>query len=258
MDVKEGITLLARDVHLRGPRSTLDVCLPVVVTLRCTMASASVASAHRAAFVSCVPVRSRALPFAAATSFAPALQHARTWRSAKSCSPARAQPPRMQFRPSRGPSPPPAERALSILPYLIPLLDSLSFGAQVFKKVPLLGQLLLPPLIPLYSVYRGIPFLAFGLFLALFSLVVRNPNISRYIRFNTYQALVLDIALIFPQLFQNSGLAVPPVIGETCSTAVFYAAALAVGYAVVRNVQGIVPDEIPGVSDAVNQQLGPY
>lgn len=89
-------------------------------------------------------------------------------------------------------------------------------------------------------------------------LVVRNTSISRYIRFNTYQALIIDIALIFPQLFQGVNLAIPKSITEVCSTAVFYAVFLAVGYAVVTNAKGEVPDDIPGISDSVYRQMGPY
>lgn len=146
-----------------------------------------------------------------------------------------------------------------MLPYVIPLLDSLSFGMYVFSKVPLLGSVLLVPLYPVYSVYRGIPFLAFGVFLALYLLVVRNTSISRFIRFNTYQALMLDIALIFPQLFAglNLGGAIPPSVVETCSTAVFYAVSLAVAYSVVSNAKGEIPDQIPAISDSVYQQMGP-
>ncbi|CAN8072228.1 unnamed protein product [Agarophyton chilense] len=155
---------------------------------------------------------------------------------------------------------PTVDRLLSTLPYLIPLLDSLTFGTFVFRRVPLLANVLLLPLLPLYNVYRGVPFLAFGVFLALFVLVVRNVNVSRFVRFNTYQALILDIALILPQLFQGLrlGAAVPTAVVELCSTAVFYAVALAVSYALLSNVQGKLPDQIPAVSDSVKQQLGPY
>ncbi|PXF44195.1 Protein TIC 20-II, chloroplastic [Gracilariopsis chorda] len=159
-----------------------------------------------------------------------------------------------------GSSIPPQDRILSILPYLIPLLDSLTFGKYVFQKVPLLSQILLVPLLPLYNIYRGIPFLAFGVFLLLFVLVVRNINVSRFIRFNTYQALILDIALIFPQLFQgvNLSAAIPASVTEICTTAVFYAIMMAVSYAAVMNAQGKLPDEIPALSDSVKQQLGPF
>lgn len=157
-----------------------------------------------------------------------------------------------------GPPAPILERSLSIMPYLIPLLDSLSFGRFVFNRVPFLANVLLFPLFPVYNIYRGIPFLAFGVFLALYILVVRNTSISRYIRFNVYQALILDIALIFPQLFQGVSLGIPTSITEICSTAVFYAINLAVGYAVITNARGRVPDEIPAISDSVYQQMGPF
>lgn len=157
-----------------------------------------------------------------------------------------------------GPPAPAQERALSILPYLVPLLDSLSFGFYVFRRVPLAGTLILTPLYPLYQLYRGIPFLAFGVFLALYTLVVRNQNVPRYVRFNTYQALILDIVLIFPQLFSGMNLrsAVPSQVVELLSTSVFYAMSIAIGYAVVSNVKGELPDQIPGISDSVRDQVG--
>lgn len=164
------------------------------------------------------------------------------------------------YGPGGGRSPiPPVERLLSILPYLLPVLDSLSFGQFVFNKVPLLASIVLAPLYPLYVLYRGVPFLAFGVFLALYLLVVRNFNVSRYIRFNTYQALMLDIALIFPQLLSGLrlGAAIPASIVEICTSAVFYAATIAVGYAVVANVRGELPDQIPAVSESVYNQMGP-
>lgn len=160
-------------------------------------------------------------------------------------------------------STPPAplpERLISITPYVIPLLDALSFGKYVFSKIPLLGNVILAPLYPIYAIYRGVPFLAFGVFLALYLLVVRNSSISPYIRFNVYQALILDIVLIFPQLFQgfNLGGMVGASVAEICTTAVFYAISLAIGYAVVSNARGYVPDEIPGISESVRQQMGPF
>lgn len=158
------------------------------------------------------------------------------------------------------PPAPTTDRVASLLPYLIPLLDALAFGKYVFAKVPFLESLLLVPLFPVYSLYRGVPFLAFGVFLALYLLVVRNTSISRYIRFNTYQALIIDIALIFPQLFAglNLGGLIPSVVAETCTTAVFYAVILAIGYAIITIARGDVPDEIPAISDSVYQQMGPY
>lgn len=181
-------------------------------------------------------------------------------RAAPSAAPRSAPRMRMGGGGRGSPPAPAAERLLASLPYLIPLLDSLSFGKFVFAKVPLLGSLVLGPLLPLYSIYRGIPFFAFGVFIVLFIFVVRNTSISRYIRFNTYQALILDIALIFPQLFQgvNTGGVIPGSVVEVCSTAVFYAISFAILYAVITNAKGQTPDEIPGVSASVYQQMGPF
>jgi Chloroplast import apparatus Tic20-like len=156
-----------------------------------------------------------------------------------------------------GPPVPIQERAISILPYLVPLLDSLTFGFDVFRRVPLAGNLILMPLYPIFQIYRGIPFLAFGVFLVLYILVVRNPDVPRFIRFNTYQALVLDIVLIFPQLLSgiNLSAAIPPSVTEVLSTSVFYAMSIAIGYSVVCNVKGELPDQIPGISDSVRDQI---
>lgn len=210
----------------------------------------------RSAFIAASPCLSSVHPLGLArTSFAPRSSTAPTAPTA----PIRRARVHMQLnRRNNSQLPPAQDRILSILPYLIPLLDSLSFGSYVFAKIPLLAALVLRPLIPLYQVYRGIPLLAFGVFLALYALVVRNTSISRYIRFNVYQALIIDIALILPQLFQGVRLGIPSSVAEVCSTAVFYAAALAVSYAVVCNAQGKTPDDIPGISDSVYQQLGPF
>lgn len=155
---------------------------------------------------------------------------------------------------------PPIERFLGIAPYLLPLLDALSFGRYVFAAAPAIAAPILRVLGPIYAVYRGIPFMAFGIFLALYVLVVRNTNMSRFIRFNTFQALMIDIALIVPQLLAsfNIGAAIPSNVVELLSSTVFYAILLAVGYAVAANIRGQLPDKIPAVSDSVYAQLGMY
>ncbi|GLU23939.1 hypothetical protein SLE2022_399130 [Rubroshorea leprosula] len=46
--------------------------------------------------------------------------------------------------------------------------------------------------------------MVFLVFLTLYFVVVRNPNFSRYMGFNTMQAIVLDVLLIFPDLLERS------------------------------------------------------
>lgn len=155
------------------------------------------------------------------------------------------------------------DRAISCLPYLLPLLDSLAYGRYLFDKFPLLAAVVLRPLLPVYSVYRSVPFLPFGIFLALLLLVVRNGNLSRFARFNTMQSLALDIAIILPQLLlagvQATRVAsVSPVVVETLSNAVFYGMLGCVLYASASCVRGALPDKIPLISDAASAQLGPF
>lgn len=159
----------------------------------------------------------------------------------------------------RGGGIPPLERVLSSLPYLLPLLDGLSFGRYVIAAAPAaLTTPALKILGPLYVIYRGIPFVGFAVFLGLY-FATRANSISRFVRWNILQALLLDIALIVPQLLSSFriGAGLPPSIVEIASSSVFYGILLAVGYAVISCVRGQLPDQVPLFSDSVNSQM-PY
>jgi uncharacterized membrane protein len=85
------------------------------------------------------------------------------------------------------------ERILACLPYLLPLIDGLMFGVSLFRDFPAL-QVLLLPLQPFILIYGSLG--QFGqliVFFALFFLVVRNEKINHFIRYNTMQAILLDI-----------------------------------------------------------------
>mmetsp|Transcript_10372 Transcript_10372/g.31717 ORF Transcript_10372/g.31717 Transcript_10372/m.31717 type:complete len:202 (+) Transcript_10372:2-607(+) len=149
-------------------------------------------------------------------------------------------------------------RLFSILPYMLPLLDSLQYGSFLFQKFPLLRELILVPLAPVFTIYRGIPFFDIAVFFGLFFLVVRNTNISRHIRYNAQQAIMLDLILILPGLFSGLGGQVPRAVTETASNTVFYAMLVSVGYAAVENAKGNLPNQIPLVSESVDSQIGPF
>jgi hypothetical protein len=80
---------------------------------------------------------------------------------------------------------PPLERFIGCLPYALPLSDAFEWGHFLFDKFPLLAVPFVP-LFPIISLLQA-PFVSFGIFLALFSFVTRNPSFSRFIRFNTLQ-----------------------------------------------------------------------
>ena len=155
-----------------------------------------------------------------------------------------------------GPDSTPAlERFYASSLYLLPLLDGIVFGVFLFKQFPPL-QLLFLPVLPLLQVYNSFPFAGLIIFFVLLFGVVRNENISHFIRFNTMQAILLDIVLILCrlvlQLFE-SAIQIPLVI-ETFYNTVFLGIIVAVVYAVVQSARGLYA-EIPAISDAVNIQV---
>jgi len=146
------------------------------------------------------------------------------------------------------------DRIFASLPYLLPLIDGLSFGRFLFAQFPVL-QLLLIPLAPFMELYR-LPFASLIIFFALYLGVVRNENISHFIRFNAMQAILLDIVLMLCGLVLpifSQGLQVA-FIAETLYNMVFLGAFAAFVYAVVQSLLGRYA-EIPPLSDAVYMQV---
>lgn len=95
------------------------------------------------------------------------------------------------------------DRALACLPYLLPILDGDHFGNYIFQRAPPLGILNAILVGPLETVYHSIPFLGLICFFGL-SFLSRNPNFSQPVRFNMQQAILIDIALIFPDLIGSA------------------------------------------------------
>lgn len=95
------------------------------------------------------------------------------------------------------------DRLISAVCYFYPFFDGVQYGKYVITQFTPI-QTLLQPLIPAIRVFKSFPFNGFLVFLTLYFVVVRNPNFSRYVRFNTMQAIVLDVLLIFPDLLERS------------------------------------------------------
>lgn len=151
--------------------------------------------------------------------------------------------------------PPIWQRLLAALAYLLPWADAVGFGQGVLSLAEPL-QLLVLPALPLLTLERVVPFGGLVVFLALFLLVVRNPQVPYLIRFNVLQAILIDIVLVLLSLaFQvllsplGGGFAV-----RTLESTVFLAALLLVVFAVVQSLRGVEAD-IPTVSEAVRMQL---
>jgi hypothetical protein len=152
-----------------------------------------------------------------------------------------------------------SDKILSVIPYLLPLLDGLAFGRFLLEGQdnPAVALLAL-----LFTLYRSIPFSGFISFLAL-SVLSGNFNINKLVRFNMQQAIYLDIALFVPGLIASLytivggglGISVPENIPQLGNDAVFVVLLATIGYSVVSSLLGVAPDKIPGISGAVAKRM---
>ncbi|BAY73640.1 hypothetical protein NIES25_00480 [Nostoc linckia NIES-25] len=148
------------------------------------------------------------------------------------------------------------DRIFACLPYLLPLIDGLVFGRFLFTQFPVL-QVLLLPLQPVLIIYGSLGQLGqLIVFFALFLLVVRNEKISHFIRFNTMQAILLDIVIFLCSILvrilgqvPGTGFAI-----ETVANTIFLGVVVAIGYSVIQSLIGRYA-EIPAISDAVHMQV---
>ncbi|MEA5506110.1 Tic20 family protein [Halotia wernerae UHCC 0503] len=147
------------------------------------------------------------------------------------------------------------DRIFACLPYLLPIIEVFAFGQFLIAQFPPLLVLFLP-LMPLLRIYYGVRYAGLIIFFALFLLVVRNEKISHFIRFNTMQAILLDIVIFLFSiltdvvgLIPSGGFAI-----QTLSTTIFIGILAAVAYSVIQSVMGRYA-EIPAISDAVYMQV---
>lgn len=148
------------------------------------------------------------------------------------------------------------DRIFACLPYLLPLIESLKFSGFLLAQFPLLQVILLPVLI-VGRIYSGLGSIGqIAIFFALFLLVVRNEKISHFIRFNTMQAILLDIVLILCSIGLEI-LSSAPATGfatQILANTIFLGILASFVYAVFQSIMGRYA-EIPAISDAVYMQV---
>ena len=146
-------------------------------------------------------------------------------------------------------------RVLGVLLYLLPWSDAIPFGRHLFLQFSFLQWLAIPAL-PLIFFEQTIPFGGLIIFFVLFLTIVRNPKIPYFIRFNTLQALLIDIGLIL--ISYGFQLLIVPIGGglivRTLSSTVFLATLVMISFSAIECIQGNEPD-LPGISEAVRIQL---
>ncbi len=152
----------------------------------------------------------------------------------------------------------PIDRFFGSLAYLLPILDVYSFGRFVFEQFPVVEQLyqLLAPLMLIYS----LPFGSFALFLGLYLGVVNNPRISRFIRFNVLQAILIGILISLCGLVLRYILL--PIVGggevtQVLMNVVFFGTLAASMYGIVMSALGKYA-EFAQLSEAAHMQIDRY
>ena len=152
-----------------------------------------------------------------------------------------------------------SDRIKSCIPYILPLIDGDAFGKYIYERIPPLGSLDYVLLRPLVEGVNAAPFLGIFLFL-IFALGPQLTGQSREVRFNAQQAVLIDVALIIPELISDgiSDANLPRTLMEPCSNFVYYFYVSCVLYSVVSNLRGEKPDKIPFISSASEYVIGPF
>ncbi|XP_004148263.1 protein TIC 20-v, chloroplastic [Cucumis sativus] len=148
------------------------------------------------------------------------------------------------------------DRLISAICYFYPFFDGVQYGKYVITQYTPF-QVLIQPLVPAIRVFKSFPLNSFLVFLTLYFVVVRNPNFSRYVRFNIMQAIVLDVLLIFPDLLERSfnprgGLGLDLVM--SLDSTVFLFLLICLIYGSSSCLLGQIP-RLPIVADAADRQV---
>jgi len=146
-------------------------------------------------------------------------------------------------------------RILSCLPYLIPCMGAIAFTDQAFMVFPWTFKVavLISPLLQIFYSNSFIPFVTF---FTLFLAVVRNTKLNHFIRYNTMQAILLDICVMLAGLIMQylPMYITVSIIGDLLEIFTLMNALFAIGYCMWNCLKGQYP-EIPIITEAVYAQV---
>ena len=146
-------------------------------------------------------------------------------------------------------------RFLSLLPYMIPCMGAIAFTDQAFMAFPITWQIAVA-ISPVLQVFYSNSFIPFITFFTLFLAVVRNTKLNHFLRYNTMQAILLDICVMLAGLIMQylPMFITVSFIGDLLETMTLMNALFAIGYCAWNVVQGQYP-EIPIITEAVYAQV---
>ena len=139
------------------------------------------------------------------------------------------------------------QRLSSVFLYTLPLKASIPFGYYLFYKYSFL-KILLFLTFPIAIIEKYFPFVSFLLFIILFAVLARNPNVPYFVRYNACQALLIDIALIIISYF----LRIFPIV--ELGSIIFILTLCIFLYSIFKCIYGVEP-EIPLISKSVRMQI---
>ena len=149
-----------------------------------------------------------------------------------------------------------SDKLLSIIPYLVPLIDLLQYGRVLLS--PFEDNFVIRAWIILYNLYTKIPFAGLVAFFAI-QVLSNDMKLNRLVRYNLQQAVYIDIALFFPAIivafcdFLPTEIhdAVLPIASDI-TFFVFFSMCL---YSIGSSLLGVIPDKIPVISDQVDARV---
>tara|TARA_B100002019_G_scaffold252620_1_gene233676 strand:+ start:520 stop:954 length:435 start_codon:yes stop_codon:yes gene_type:complete len=139
------------------------------------------------------------------------------------------------------------QRLSSAFIYTLPLKAAIPFGYFLFYKYSFL-KILEILTFPIAIIEQSLPFGGFLLFIILFAGLVRNPKVPYFVRYNSCQALLLDIALIITSYL----LRIFPIV-ELGSIIFVFILCIFI-YSISQCMFGVEP-EIPLISKSARMQI---
>lgn len=151
------------------------------------------------------------------------------------------------------------DRALSATPYLLAVLDGVTYSKFLAFYAPDFFNPLYALLDPLLAVYKASPFVNLAIYLMIVW-VGRQPSLSRYVRFNFQQAIILDVALVIPSILTSilREQSAPVWVQEPVANTLFFILSASLIYVLVKLALGEKPNGIPLVSEAAEMTQGPF
>lgn len=152
-----------------------------------------------------------------------------------------------------------ATRLSAVLAYALPLLDGLRFGLPLAAVEPTIAPFLYG-LLPALRLLNAIPFGQLLVFIGM-QVGAANEELPSLLRYNLRQAVLLDIALIIPNIIVGSGMFpldidLPTTEMVLFSMVVFLPLLGLILYSTLCNLSGTAPRFIPYFSEAAEMSIG--